>query len=68
MNIKYSKLKELIQSEHNGKNWFNAYQCIDAFLVVHLAALGLDFVILPNNDKPELNTIASIELLIKNSK
>ena len=57
-------LSELEESNINGMNWFNAYQDIDNFLFDELDKKGLEFII--DFEKPELNTIASIKLLMCN--
>jgi hypothetical protein len=57
-------LLELEESNKNGTNWFNSYQDIDNFLFDELDKKGLEFI--TEFEKPELNTIASIKLLICN--
>ena len=44
--------------------WFNSYQDIDNFLFDELDKKGLEFI--TDFEKPELNTIASIKLLMCN--
>jgi hypothetical protein len=57
-------LAELEESNRNGMNWFNSYQDIDNFLFEELDKKGLEFI--TEFEKPELNTIASIRLLMCN--
>ena len=57
-------LSELEKSNRNGMKWFNSYQDIDNFLFDELDKKGLEFV--TEFEKPELNTIASIKLLMCN--
>ena len=57
--------KQLIESDKNGKGWFNSYQDVDAFLFSELDKLDLEFTILKDNDKPHLNTIEAIKRLIE---
>ena len=57
-------LSELEESNRNGMEWFNSYQDIDNFLFDELGKKGLEFV--TEFEKPELNTIASIKLLMCN--
>ena len=57
-------LSELEKSNRNGMKWFNSYQDIDNFLFDELDKKGLEFI--TNFEKPELNTIASIKLLMCN--
>ena len=57
-------LSELEESNRNGMEWFNSYQDIDNFLFDELDKKGLEFV--TEFEKPELNTIASIKLLMCN--
>ena len=57
-------LLELEESNKNGMDWFNSYQDIDNFLFEELDKKGLDFV--TEFEKPHLNTIASIKLLMCN--
>lgn len=58
------EFQELQESNKNGMDWFNSYQDIDNFLFDELEKKGLEFI--TKFDKPELNTIASIKLLIGN--
>ena len=58
------ELQELEESNRNGMDWFNSYQAIDDFLFNELDKKGLEFV--TNFEKPHLNTIASIKLLMCN--
>ena len=57
-------LAELEGSNKNGMDWFNSYQDIDNFLFDELDKKGLEFI--TEFEKPELNTIASIQLLMCN--
>ena len=57
-------LSELEESNRNGMEWFNSYQDIDNFLFDELDKKGLEFI--TDFEKPELNTIASIKLLMCN--
>lgn len=57
-------LSELEESNRNGMEWFNSYQDIDNFLFDELDKKGLEFV--TEFEKPELNTTASIKLLMCN--
>ena len=57
-------LSELEESNRNGMDWFNSYQDIDNFLFDELDKKGLKFI--TEFEKPELNTIASIKLLMCN--
>lgn len=57
-------LSELEESNKNGMDWFNSYQDIDNFLFNELDKKGLEFI--TDFEKPELNTIASIKLLMCN--
>ena len=57
------EIKELIESEKNGQDWFNAYGEIDDFLFNELDKVGKEFPII-DEDKPELNTIEAIKLLL----
>lgn len=57
-------LSELEESSRNGMDWFNSYQDIDNFLFDELDKKGLEFI--TEFEKPELNTIASIKLLMCN--
>ena len=57
-------LAELEESNRNGMNWFNSYQDIDNFLFEELDKKGLEFI--TKFEKPELNTIASIKILLCN--
>ena len=57
-------LSKLEESNRNGMEWFNSYQDIDNFLFDELDKKGLEFV--TEFEKPELNTIASIKLLMCN--
>ncbi len=57
-------LSELEESNRNGMDWFNSYQDIDNFLFDELYKKGLEFI--TEFEKPELNTIASIKLLMCN--
>ena len=57
-------LYELEKSNRNGMKWFNSYQDIDNFLFDELDKKGLEFI--TDFEKPELNTIASIKLLMCN--
>lgn len=58
------ELQELEESNKNGMDWFNSYQDIDNFLFDELDKKGLEFV--TDFEKPHLNTIASIKLLMRN--
>lgn len=58
------ELQELEESNKNGMDWFNSYQDIDNFIFNELDKKGLEFI--TEFEKPELNTIASIKLLIGN--
>ena len=55
-------LSEIEDSNRNGMDWFNSYQDIDNFLFDELDKKGLEFI--TEFEKPELNTIASIKLLM----
>lgn len=57
-------LSEIEESNRNGMDWFNSYQDIDSFLFDELDKKGLEFI--TEFEKPELNTIASIKLLMCN--
>lgn len=57
-------LSKLEESNKNGMDWFNSYQDIDNFLFEELDKKGLEFI--TEFEKPELNTIASIKLLMCN--
>lgn len=57
-------LSELEESSRNGMDWFNSYQDVDNFLFDELDKKGLEFI--TEFEKPELNTIASIKLLMFN--
>ena len=57
-------LSEIEDSNRNGMDWFNSYQDIDNFLFDELDKKGLKFI--TEFEKPELNTIASIKLLMCN--
>lgn len=57
-------LSELEKSNRNGMKWFNSYQDIDNFLFDELDKKGLEFI--TDFEEPELNTIASIKLLMCN--
>ena len=57
-------LSEIEDSNRNGMDWFNSYQDIDNFLFDELDKKGLEFI--TEFEKPELNTIASIKLLMCN--
>lgn len=57
-------LSKLEESNKNGMDWFNSYQDIDNFLFEELDKKGLEFI--TKFEKPELNTIASIKLLMCN--
>ena len=57
------QIKELIESDKNGQIWFYAYGEIDDFLFNELDKVGEEFPII-DEDKPELNTIEAIKLLI----
>ena len=59
------KIKQLIESNRNGADWFDSYQEIDSFLFTELGNIGEEFPII-NKDKPEINTIEAIKILIKN--
>jgi len=52
------ELKKAREEIKNGSDWFNAYQCIDDFLMHHL---GDRFPV--DSDKPERNTINAICIL-----
>lgn len=58
------ELQELEESNKNGMDWFNSYQDIDNFLFDELDKKGLEFI--TDFEKPHLNTIASIKLLMCN--
>lgn len=58
------ELQELEESNRNGMDWFDSYQDVDNFLFNELDKRGLEFV--TNFEKPHLNTIASIKLLMCN--
>lgn len=58
------ELQELEESNRNGMDWFDSYQDVDNFLFNELDKKGLEFV--TNFEKPHLNTIASIKLLMCN--
>ena len=58
------ELQELEESNKNGMDWFNSYQDVDNFLFDELDKKGLEFI--TNFEKPHLNTIASIKLLMCN--
>ena len=55
--------EQLKESDRNGQNWFNSYQEIDTFLFEELEKIGKEFPII-NQDKPELNTIEAIKVLL----
>ena len=57
-------LSELEKRNRNGMKWFNSYQDIDNFLFDELDKKGLEFI--TDFEEPELNTIASIKLLMCN--
>lgn len=57
------EIEQLQESDRNGQNWFNAYQEIDSFLFDELEKIGKEFPII-NQDKPELNTIEAIKVLL----
>lgn len=57
------EIEQLKESDRNGQNWFNAYQEIDSFLFNELDKIGKEFPII-NQDKPELNTIEAIKVLL----
>ena len=57
------QIKELIESDKNGQIWSYAYGEIDDFLFNELGKAGKEFPII-DEDKPELNTIEAIKLLI----
>jgi len=57
------EIEQLKQSDRNGKNWFNAYQEIDIFLFNELEKIGKEFPVI-NQEKPELNTIEAIKILL----
>lgn len=66
-NEKVSKeLKELKESNNNGMDWFNAYGEVDGFIFDELVKIGKEFPL--DNDKPELNTIEAIKILINRYK
>ncbi len=54
----------LEESNRNGMEWFNSYGEVDQFLFDELEKINKDFPII-DEDKPELNTIEAIKLLIK---
>lgn len=58
------ELQELEESNKNGMDWFDSYQDIDNFLFNELDKKGLEFI--TDFEKPHLNTIASIKLLMCN--
>ena len=57
------EIKQLLESDKNGQGWFNSYQEIDLFLFNELDKKGKEFPIIDNN-KPEINTIEAIRLLL----
>ena len=57
------EIEQLKESDRNGQNWFNAYQEIDSFLFNELEKIGKEFPVI-NQDKPELNTIEAIKVLL----
>ena len=57
------EIEQLKESDRNGQNWFNAYQEIDTFLFNQLEKVGKEFPIL-DQDRPELNTIEAIKVLL----
>ena len=57
------EIEQLKESDKNGQNWFNAYQEIDSFLFDELEKIGKEFPII-DQDKPELNTIEAIKVLL----
>jgi len=57
------EIKQLKKSGKNGQGWFNAYQEIDSFLFKELEKIGKEFPII-NQDRPELNTIEAIKVLL----
>lgn len=57
------EIEQLKESDRNGQNWFNSYQEIDTFLFEELEKIGKEFPII-NQDKPELNTIEAIKVLL----
>lgn len=65
VNFLEKELSELVKSDNNGGDWFNAYQDVDSYLFKALLSKGLEFPIV-DEKHPQLNTIAAIELLIEN--
>ncbi len=55
--------EELIESNKNGMEWFNAYGEVDSFIFEELHKLGEEFVVV-SEEKPYQNTIESIKLLM----
>lgn len=60
------EIEQLQESDQNGQHWFNAYGEIDQFLFTELENIGIGFPIV--SDRPELNTIEAIKLLMKNNQ
>lgn len=57
-------IKELIESDENGMDWFNAYGEVDYFIFDELSKIGKEFPIVDEH-KPELNTVEAIKTIIK---
>jgi hypothetical protein len=57
-------IKELIESDENGSDWFNAYGEVDYFIFDELSKIGKEFPIVDEH-KPELNTVEAIKTIIK---
>ena len=57
-------IKELIESDENGSDWFNAYGEVDYFIFDELSKIGKEFPIVDEH-KPELNTVEAIKIIIK---
>lgn len=64
MSRRRKKIKRLKENAKNGFDWFISYQNVDSFIFKELNELGLEFPVV-SEDKPELNTIEAIKLLIK---
>lgn len=63
----YEEVKSKINetTRNNNNDWYNSYGEVDDFLFDELNEKGFKFPILEDNDKPELNTIEAIKLLLK---
>ena len=57
-------IKELIESDENGSDWFNAYGEVDYFIFDELSKIGKEFPIVDEH-KRELNTVEAIKTIIK---